>query len=799
MKRRAIGIGVITALLLSGLANGRPDSSKNFVLVENGKPASVIVVNDNPTVSAEEGIKELNYWIQRISGTELPILQASQWDGTGAAILVGDGPWVSEKGWTVEGLSPEAARVIIEPDCIGLLGVDIAPFPDKTWMGTYYAVLEFVRYSLGVRWIWPGELGEVFEPRTNLHVEPRTWTWETELLLKRNLRPAYSLNAYPVMQDRLNIPLKKEEWERITKEENQWRKRSRVDNSRPGYYRSGHSFTDWWERHSKDHPDWFAKPPEGVAQMTPHHVKFNLTNQKLQDQIIQEWKRERKSNPEHFQYLRLARNDSAGYDTRPETRAWDAPELSRLSDEQIWRAGRDIPMADRYVRFWNIIARRVREIDPNAFVSVYAYGAQQYPPLREISLESNVVVEYTGGEAHYPDEPHLLEQWLGWSNLGAKQLIWRPNLLHAGAGLPYVFSRQIHNDLKTILHNGCAGIDFDAMQGNWAGQGLNYYVIAELIARPDAPYEEIVAEYFGAFGPAADAIREYFQYMEEVTAKLPEIGRKSKILSPSGGWGRWNVDFIRLTSLFLTPEVVTRADRYLSQAESLATESIFKERVTIIRQHFEVSRIKAETFRRIGLHERRGWADMHTFADQKEALAPLWEARNAIGLNPWIGVIREFSREQHIGLWAAFVAQQETPTRGKILPLRSGLSYRTDPYDQGLQEEWQSSEHSLEQWQPAIETSEKSPITWYRLVVPIPELGDMGGNILLRIESLEGDIQLWVNGELVLNEESVQVEYAEANITRVVHTGADNVLILRLANKENASLLPDAVSVRVAD
>src|SRR5690606_29466601 len=110
----------------------------------------------------------------------------------------------------------EEARVFIEEKRIGLLGNDNAIYPDVSWTGTYYAVLELVQKELGVRWIWPGESGEVFEKRKTLSLPEKSWSWAPTITAVRQLRNGYESTAIPnQLKSDLNIDaLQNNNWAR---------------------------------------------------------------------------------------------------------------------------------------------------------------------------------------------------------------------------------------------------------------------------------------------------------------------------------------------------------------------------------------------------------------------------------------------------------------------------------------------------------------------------------------------------------------------------------------------------------
>ncbi|MGI6083461.1 MAG: DUF4838 domain-containing protein [Limnochordia bacterium] len=776
------------------------------VLVFEGRPQFVIVTADTTTPVIKDAVLELNYWVKRITGVELDVVTVSEWDGKTPYVALGRSALTERNHWDDGEFRQEEARVFIATDRLGLVGNDAAPYKGVTWWGTYYAVLELVQKGFGVRWIWPGPTGEVFTPRQTLEVSVGAWSWAPCLPLVRMLRNsrhsksladrAQKLFGYLNLEpDAYRNMLQLEEDQKI------WLKRQRMNQC--SNTRFGHSFTNWWDLYGEEHPDWFAKPPEGVTQHGGRGVKLNLSNPEVHDKIVSDWYQAWQAAPEDNKILTIGPNDSRGFDTRPETRAWDAPELARFSDKEIYNGSEPV-LSDRYVKFWNIIARRVGAIDPNARLTTYAYRNYRTPPLGSERLEENIIIGYVGGEGYYPDEPHITEEWRGWAERGAK-LIWRPNLLHAGHGVPYLFSRALYDDFRFLLEHGMQGSDFDSLTGNWAGQGLVYYVLAEQHSRPEAGYEELVKEYYEAFGPAAGAIRAYMEFFEERTSAMPEIMRAQK-LSPRETWGGWWIAHIRLVSLFLTPEVLAEGEALLTQAEEAVAEAdpVYRERVELIRIGFEHGKLMAEAFSQLRLAEPQVQID---YGRAKKVLQPLWDYRLAVATNPLVPVVRYLvSEEERLGIWTAFRITESDSSGPPVIPERvitraldQGWVFTVDPGNEGVKKLWFDPAFGSSGWRPiavqkpwrqALPDVAESNIGWYRLALDIPDHEDTGSRMFLVFGSVDAEVSLWINGQLVYERgyphqgnydswsESFWIE-----ATDTLQDGARNELVLRVESE----------------
>ena len=163
-------------------------------------------------------------------------------------------------------------------------------------------------------------------------------------------------------------------------------------------------------------------------------------------------------------------------------RAWDSPQA-----QEIYRNNpgigqdRDIPLTDRYFRFYNEVARRVKQEPPDRYLGLYAYSLYRTPPVTLDHLEGNLVVGYVGFSSYVDDQVRKSnrEEWLQWNRL-AKQLILRPNLLWGPVGLSVNYVHKLGDDLRFLADHGMRATDYDGGIGNWGTQGLNYYVLARL-------------------------------------------------------------------------------------------------------------------------------------------------------------------------------------------------------------------------------------------------------------------------------------------------------------------------------
>jgi hypothetical protein len=183
-------MAILALLLVAGCSavptlEAAPEGA-DLVLVEAGRPRAVIVVSGeaaeaiptldetkaNPATQADRvawAARDLQHYLEKMSGAELPIVPAGGEVPAGTRILVGRSKLTA--GYDAEipsGLTnlreEEGYAILTDGDTLVLAGNDEGPYH-----GTEYAV-SFFLHRLGVRWYMPGEFGEVIPERPTVAV-----------------------------------------------------------------------------------------------------------------------------------------------------------------------------------------------------------------------------------------------------------------------------------------------------------------------------------------------------------------------------------------------------------------------------------------------------------------------------------------------------------------------------------------------------------------------------------------------------------------------------------------------------
>ncbi len=526
MLRSAI-MGIAGLIMFGGPAQGE------VVLIGEGEPLTTIVTADAPSAAARDAARLLQDYLQRISGAELPIVGESE-APDGARILVGASGLTEAHGYAPGEFALEQAIVRAHDGDLVVIGDDEKPTGGDL-MGTRHAATMLLR-ELGVRWLWPGDLGTVIPHQTTVAVaDDLSLDW-TPRLLKRGLRSAK-------YNDRVQRGLDALGWSADdframqARDAGEWYLAHRIGGSFAGSY--GHAYGDYYARFHDEHPEWFAVQPDGTRDQgnIGGRSRLCVSNPELIAQIASEKIAELEARPD-MDCVSISPNDggAATFCTCDECAAWDHPDAPVI--EFYWPDGENrrkphVSLSDRYARFYNEIAKQVAAVHPDRLLGAYAYSAYRTVPVEQ-TLEPNILIGFVGvtyvnRELYEAD----MEIFAGWAERSS-HIFWRPNLLGGGMGFPQNFARALGRDVAAMADRGLTVTDFDCQYQHWALKGLTYYVLAEMLAEPDADPDAIIDDYCQAgFGPAAEHVRAYFDALEAVTNRIYEdsayLGRRENL------------------------------------------------------------------------------------------------------------------------------------------------------------------------------------------------------------------------------------------------------------------------------
>lgn len=439
--------------------------------------------------------------------------------------------------------------------------------------GTVNAVYSFIQEQLGVRWLWPGE--EDVIQRERIAIAP----------MERRYHP--QIRARGGMLVKTSLGDNKESGEEL------WARFQRVQLDSMDMS-GGHGFGDWWEKHGKEHPDYFAAAPDGsrkAVKPNANNTKLCASNPKVWRQWLDDTAARLNADP-LLRVINVSPNDgyTSGHCTCANCLAWDHPDGEKVE----WTFGggvkfQGVAQTDRDVRFANTLARMLKERFPDRELHVLlnAYGLARNPPIG-IRPDDNVIISSVANfHLRSPKDRELpMRQHAGWAKV-AKHLMWRPNLgSQAGLswGMPDVAMTQAGEDFRFVADHHCVGLYFDLFWLHWSTQGPHYYALAHLAWNPRTDVAALMDDYYQrGFGPAAADVRAYWQLMEhtrmEFVAEEPSRHRAFDLPKK------------------YTPELFARAESHLDAAAGKLTtaDEQYRRRLHFVRCGLDYARLVVDT------------------------------------------------------------------------------------------------------------------------------------------------------------------------------------------------------------
>ncbi|MBP8955151.1 MAG: hypothetical protein KBI47_22365 [Armatimonadetes bacterium] len=168
-----------TAALLSGIGAA---VAADLVLVDGGTARSVVVTADKPSPLATYAAGELVAHVEKATGERLEVVGESDAPAGATRVYIGDTQAARRAGLDPDGLPGETYRIMALDGNLYILGredgQELFAEGDRqnaitrdTPRGTFYGVCEFLDRFLGVRWLWPGELGTYVPRKSTLTVD----------------------------------------------------------------------------------------------------------------------------------------------------------------------------------------------------------------------------------------------------------------------------------------------------------------------------------------------------------------------------------------------------------------------------------------------------------------------------------------------------------------------------------------------------------------------------------------------------------------------------------------------------
>jgi len=557
-------------------------SARAVTLVADGVGKAAIVVDKEAPAVTKFAAQELAGYLEKISGARLPIVEvgaeaaeelAAVHDQQ-ATILVGESKFTEALGLSAEALEPDGFTILSRPEALIILGKDDPRVNPQAWRslgsaGTLYGVYRFLE-ELGVRFYYPGEVGEVIPQQATIAVEN----------LNIADAPYFALR---LVQPPLNTP-----------ETNLWmRKLGCGATSYP--QASCHSFGGWSKKYQETHPEYFAL--HGEKRIS--HICFSDPG--AREQMIEDAKAWLAGHDaDLYPYFTVMQNDGAPGPCR-------CPLCEpRLHPEQGWYGLQSDLVAQAAVE----VAEAIQDDLPDRGIIIGAYNDYTVPPVEVEALPANVgVCIFKHRQLLYDQEARqrVYEVIEGWLALEPREVsFWEYYNFDCwgGAkwgGVPAVTTAFIAEDIRRLKQlSGASGIPLagelvfcdgrlkEHFEDRLWWLGLDHYVTAKFLWNPDLNREAMLDEFYQQFfGPAAEPMKELYSRAEEVWVNGDHGGRNlygaKEVASVQQLSAEGMLAFSPWDTLF-TEDIVQELVGYLEEAEAAAADAPYRERVGLVRR-----------------------------------------------------------------------------------------------------------------------------------------------------------------------------------------------------------------------
>lgn len=564
-----------------------------IVLASKDKPPVPIIVYADAPPRTREAAEVLAGYLEKISGKKPLVMLGASSPAPDSAIWLGVQPEVKALFPKVsfDFKNPEEIVIAANEKHVVIAGCDrwdpvkldietregVIKGVQQEY-GTINAVYTFLQDQLGVRWLWPGELGEDVPQSERLAFSvPLEYHHHPQMRARGSMFNFSSLGNKGYGRS------------------HEWTMRQRLQLCSLGI-EGGHGFGDWWDRYHEKHPEIFALQPDGTrsGHPNPRTAKLCMSNPKVWELWLEGVAEELKQDP-HRTIFNASPNDgwASGHCVCDKCSAWDHPD----GEPRVfhWHQLNETRPAtsDRDVTFANKLGELLKQKYPGKDyrVLMLSYGHSRPVPVKARPAD-NVIMTLV---ANFFGRTGLLDsgstrgdtfrgQFESWAKI-VPSMFWRPNTGSPAGwqqGLPDIHIAQTIRDFKDVAAANCMGIYIDGIWEHWATQGPLYYVMAQLAWNPAADTDTILSDYYTrAFGPAAPPVREYFESIEKermaFAAKNAEAG------------------------VFTFPQLYTESLLAASQARLdranaiVPADSVFAKRVAFIRAGLTHTKLMMDT------------------------------------------------------------------------------------------------------------------------------------------------------------------------------------------------------------
>lgn len=552
-------------------------------LFHKGKSNYQIFVSQEASASEKTAARELQLYIHKISGVQLPI--TSDQNASGRSICVGH----NERVAAITGaLKPPKDD---ESFTYRTIGHDLFIWGGSQ-RGTMYGVFTFLERELGIHWLTP-----------KCTVIPKYKEWKLPQL-NHTEKPfvKFRYSNYFVAN---NFP----EWSAHTRENMKWSPQTNDYGNIEAYWGAhtmGHfvSTREFYEKH----PEYFCLRN---GKRISEYGQLCLSNPDVLEICKTRLAAFMRENPQYRIYS-LSQNDNFNF--------CQCEQCAAI--EQLYGGHSGI-----IVWFVNQVADAVKEEFPDKYVGTFAYQYSRQPPI-SIKPRENVVIRLCSIECCFahpldagcPQNEAFMRDLRGWSTLASHLFIWDYIVDYAQYMAPWPNFQVLGPNIKVFGNNKAIGI-FEEAQYQSAGaefDEMKAWTVNQLLWNPEQDTDSIVNIFIdGYYGKAAQFIMAYYRLCQNLVR--PDI--------------HYGI-YIRENHEIYSDEFTQKAFAILGEALQVADNDEIRERVDRVRMqplYLYCSRHKVEAYK------DGSWADLLR-------LMKLYKAMHREGY-PQEKFIREFEED----------------------------------------------------------------------------------------------------------------------------------------------------------
>ncbi|MBN2449967.1 MAG: DUF4838 domain-containing protein [Lentisphaeria bacterium] len=466
------------------------------MLVENGLPCACIVLPRDASPRLKEAAVLLRDTIARRTDVTLAIVEEGDGSPVPTQVHLGPTAYARSLDWPVQDLDMDGYMIGAAD------GQHLILAGGSDW-GVEYAVCELLERWAGVRWLFPGPLGECVPRSPGLAVE------------------GSRLRAEPAFRHRLFSGLGKEEAPPERGQQGLWARRNRMHGRVAFHHNLWRLFPP--EQYTVSHPEFF--PELAGGRFLPKPAPGKTTAQDAQAQVswqpcftapgsVEEAVRGIRAafaaDPELTSYS-LGINDTNRHCTCASCLAMDGGEVNVLGVRDV---------STSYYTWCNAVAAGVREAYPDKLFGLLAYNGAYSAP-RGLRLNEALIPFITYDRMKWAD-PDIAaagrrhtEAWAACAPvLGWYDYIYGGQFYMA----PRIYVRTMGAYLRYAYQHGVRHYYAEAYpSGDWH-EGPKLYVLLKLLWDPFRDVEELLDDWYRhAVGPdAAPHLARYFDRWEKL-------------------------------------------------------------------------------------------------------------------------------------------------------------------------------------------------------------------------------------------------------------------------------------------